>query len=75
MGMGYKGLFWVDGSSCVIAILIFALLVKEKKNHCESYVLEVASVFKDKISGSFCSLVCNCYDFLSVVYDFTSVPQ
>jgi hypothetical protein len=31
MGMGYKGLFWVDGSSCVIAILIFALLVKEKK--------------------------------------------
>jgi hypothetical protein len=25
MGMGYKGLFWVDGSSCVIAILIFAL--------------------------------------------------
>jgi predicted MFS family arabinose efflux permease len=26
---------WVDGSSCVIAILIFALLVKEKKNFSE----------------------------------------
>jgi hypothetical protein len=31
MGIGYKGLFWVDGSSCVIAIIIFALLVKKKK--------------------------------------------
>lgn len=53
MGMGYKGLFWVDGSSCVIAILIFALLVKEKKKitttNLETTALEVASVFKDKI--------------------------
>jgi predicted MFS family arabinose efflux permease len=53
MGMGYKGLFWVDGSSCVIAILIFALLVKEKKKTLvkdpNTTVLEVASVFKDKI--------------------------
>jgi predicted MFS family arabinose efflux permease len=31
IGMGYQGLFWVDGSSCIIAILIFALTVKEKK--------------------------------------------
>ncbi|WP_310559664.1 MFS transporter [Flavobacterium sp.] len=31
LGMGYQGLFWVDGSSCIIAILIFALTVKEKK--------------------------------------------
>jgi hypothetical protein len=30
MGMGTKDYF-VDGSSCVIAILIFAILVKEKK--------------------------------------------
>ena len=53
MGMGYKGLFWVDGSSCVIAILIFALLVKEKKKTSvkdpNATVLVVASVFKDKI--------------------------
>ena len=31
LGMGYQGLFWVDGSSCILAILIFALTVKEKK--------------------------------------------
>lgn len=53
MGIGYKGLFWVDGSSCIVAILIFALLVKEKKKaeHKETYHEEVivTSVFKDKI--------------------------
>ena len=31
IGMGYQGLFWVDGSTCILAILIFALTVKEKK--------------------------------------------
>ncbi len=31
MGMGYSGLFWVDGASCIVSISIFALLVKEKK--------------------------------------------
>lgn len=31
LGMGYQGLFWVDGSTCIIAILIFAFNVKEKK--------------------------------------------
>jgi predicted MFS family arabinose efflux permease len=31
LGMGYSGLFWIDGSSCIIAILIFVLMVKEKK--------------------------------------------
>ena len=30
MGIGYKGLFWTDSLTCIIAILIFALLVKEK---------------------------------------------
>ncbi|MDG2433280.1 MFS transporter, partial [Flavobacterium sp.] len=53
MGMGYQGLFWVDGSSCVIAILIFALLVKEKKKVVDPNVsisiTAVSSVFKDKI--------------------------
>ncbi|RTY95047.1 MFS transporter [Flavobacterium sp. GT3R68] len=53
MGIGYKGLFWVDGSSCIVAILIFALLVKEKKktDHKDTYHEEVpvTSVFKDKI--------------------------
>jgi predicted MFS family arabinose efflux permease len=53
MGMGYKGLFWVDGSSCVIAILIFAVLVKEKKRVVDldlnATAVVVSSVFKDKI--------------------------
>ena len=53
MGIGYQGLFWVDGSSCIIAILIFALLVKEKKKATQqdthNSILEVASVFKDKV--------------------------
>lgn len=31
LGMGYQGLFWVDGSTCIIAILIFAFCIKEKK--------------------------------------------
>lgn len=32
LAIGYKGLFWVDGSSCIIAIVLFRVLVKEKKN-------------------------------------------
>ncbi|HSD15320.1 MAG TPA: MFS transporter [Flavobacterium sp.] len=52
MGMGYKGLFWVDGSSCIVSILLFALLVKEKKkekvhlDHFENS--QPKSVFKDR---------------------------
>lgn len=54
MGMGYKGLFWVDGSTCVLSILIFALLVKEKQkplnnDNAIKVNLEIVSVFKDKI--------------------------
>lgn len=52
MGIGYKGLFWIDGLSCVTAILIFGLLVKEKKRiqHEENQndkKTVVKSVFKD----------------------------
>jgi predicted MFS family arabinose efflux permease len=31
MNIGYSGLFWVDGITCMLAILIFRILVKEKK--------------------------------------------
>ena len=31
MNIGYQGLFWIDGASCIIAILIFWYLVKEKQ--------------------------------------------
>ena len=53
MGMGYSGLFWVDGASCIISISIFALLVKEKKKATHDDKTETASdvksVFHDKI--------------------------
>ena len=31
MTVGYTGLFWVDGATCILAILIFWIKVKEKK--------------------------------------------
>lgn len=31
MKIGYTGLFWIDGATCIIAILIFTIMVKEKK--------------------------------------------
>jgi predicted MFS family arabinose efflux permease len=53
LGMGYRGLFWVDGSSCIIAILIFAFYIKEKKKIAiatEDAATKIAprSVYKDK---------------------------
>jgi predicted MFS family arabinose efflux permease len=53
MGMGYSGLFWVDGASCIISISIFALLVKEKKKVIHDDKTEnaahIKSVFHDRI--------------------------
>jgi predicted MFS family arabinose efflux permease len=51
IGVGYQGLFWIDGTSCIVSILIFALLVKEKKkpvtdNHPEA-VGKPRSALKD----------------------------
>lgn len=53
MGIGYAGLFWIDGLTCIIAILIFGVLVKEKKKFVDPNmetvtISEVNSVFKDK---------------------------
>ena len=31
LGVGYKGLFWADGATCITSITLFWLLVKEKK--------------------------------------------
>ena len=53
IGMGYSGLFWVDGITCIIAILIFAFYIKEKKkipvttDHSITKTIP-KSVFKDK---------------------------
>jgi len=53
MNIGYRGLFWADGATCIIAILIFWLKVKEKKKAAyrdKVHPGEVFthSVFKDK---------------------------
>jgi predicted MFS family arabinose efflux permease len=54
MNIGYKGLFWVDGATCIIAILIFWMKVQEKKGPLiskeEKQSLEAnrKSVFKDR---------------------------
>jgi predicted MFS family arabinose efflux permease len=52
MSVGYKGLFWVDGATCIIAIVIFWAKVKEKKKSAytdKEHPGEVLthSVFKD----------------------------
>ena len=53
MSIGYGGLFWIDGGTCIIAIVIFWMLVKEKKKskfidkQNPDNVL-THSVFKDK---------------------------
>jgi predicted MFS family arabinose efflux permease len=52
MYVGYKGLFWVDGATCIVAILIFWAKVKEKKKSAytdKEHPGEVLthSVFKD----------------------------
>ncbi|MDI9258391.1 MDR family MFS transporter [Flavobacterium sedimenticola] len=53
MGIGYNGLFWIDGATCIVAILIFWIKVKEKKKTAfrdKEHPGEVLthSVFKDK---------------------------
>ena len=53
MNIGYKGLFWADGATCILAIIVFALLVKEKKKSKYTDKKDpdnvlTHSVFKDK---------------------------
>ena len=52
MNMGYDGLFWVDGASCIISISIFWFLVNEKKketvlNH-QDFAIPKKSVYQDR---------------------------
>lgn len=53
MGIGYKGLFWADGATCIVSILLFVLLVKERKKAApdlaEDATAVVPSVLKDNI--------------------------
>ena len=53
MNFGYRGLFWADGGTCIVAILVFAALVKEKKkskytDKKDPDTVLTHSVFKDK---------------------------
>ncbi|MDN3677002.1 MFS transporter [Flavobacterium paronense] len=77
MNIGYRGLFWVDGGSCIIAILIFWIKVKEKKKTAfrdKEHPGEILthSVFKDKPFWIFLftCLVCGVL-FFQV---FTTIP-
>ena len=53
MFIGYSGLFWIDGLTCIISIVIFGLMVKEKKKFVDPETetvtaAEIISVYKDK---------------------------
>ena len=75
MGIGYKGLFWVDGASCILAISVFALLVKEKKantKHINAVNEPVVSVFKDRIFWIFLFV---CFATSMIFFQlFTTLP-
>lgn len=77
MNIGYKGLFWVDGTTCIIAILIFWLKVKEKKKSTyqdkeHPGEILVDSVFKDKVYWIF--LVSTLIVGIMFFQLFTTVP-
>lgn len=77
MGIGYYGLFWVDGASCVLSISLFALLVKEKKKPVlegaeEHQEMVAASVFKDRIFWLFLFV---CFATAMIFFQiFTTLP-
>lgn len=77
MGIGYHGLFWVDGATCIVSILTFAALVKEKKKpkedlHLSGEPQEVKSVFSDKIFWIFLFV---CFVTAMIFFQlFTTLP-
>lgn len=77
MALGYKALFWIDGITCIVAILIFWLNVKEKKksklaNKIEPGEVLTTSVFKDKIYWLF--LLCCTIAGILFFQLFTTIP-
>jgi predicted MFS family arabinose efflux permease len=75
--LGYAGLFWVDGASCIVAILVFVSLVKEKKkptelNRISDTDTKVKSVFKDRIFWLFLFV---CFSTALLFFQlFTTLP-
>ncbi|WP_136668061.1 MFS transporter [Flavobacterium sp. H122] len=77
MNIGYKGLFWVDGATCILAILIFWYFVKEKKHskyQDKEHPGEILthSVFKDKTFWIF--LACCSITGILFFQLFTTLP-
>ena len=62
-GLTYSGLFWVDGLTCIMAVFLMRIVLKQKEFHVEesdSMVKEVnnfASVYKDKPYWIFLAVV------------------
>ena len=54
IAQGYNALFWIDGLTCIIAILLFKSLVKERKSEVNDSKSKIdfldtqATVYKDK---------------------------
>ena len=77
MTIGYRGLFWVDGATCIIAISLFWLKVKEKKKtdyRDKEHPGEVLthSVFKD---GTFWMFLFSCLVSGVLFFQvFTTIP-
>jgi predicted MFS family arabinose efflux permease len=75
--LGYGGLFWVDGSTCIFAILLFTFLVKEKKKPAEldrpnASLVKTPSVFKDRIFWLFLFV---CFSTALLFFQlFTTLP-
>ena len=52
--LDYSGLFWVDGITCIVAILLMRMVLKQKKYHPKKNnqnsenEIQITSVFKDK---------------------------
>lgn len=49
VSVGYAGLFWIDGATCILSIFMFVMLVKEKNNTetvIEKRTVNRLSIFK-----------------------------
>ena len=58
-GLSYKGLFWIDGITCILAIVLFKIVLKDKE-FIKKEVEEVhtdSSIFKDKPYWIFLGIV------------------
>ncbi|QYJ67890.1 MFS transporter [Flavobacterium litorale] len=77
IGVGYNGLFWADGTTCIVAILLFASLVKEKKKEPTKEedvtpTLKKHSVFND---GAFLLFLFNSFAVAVVFFQmFSTLP-